>query len=548
MTRALLALGVVLVALLAAGALHAQPAPSTPAPPATPAPTPSAPSTPPAAPPAAQPSPITLPPGEAPAPPPPTDLGELDPAAVRALEIEGLAVQTGGLTADETARRALAASTGVGQKRAELRMAEARIRQTTIEFFPRVGLRASYTRLSPVDTANFGSGALVGAGTAGPLTTGPCPMGGGTCVLDAAGDPVGASEAAFGFEYPEDNYALSATVSVPISDYLLRLSDAAASASASQEAARYSMLAEERKLQVDARALYYNWLRAHAQVSIAQNSFGRTRARLADARAVFEVGRLSNADLLRVEARAAQAELALQQAIALRTLVGAQLAIVMSDEGGGEYQVGQGLPEVPDVGPIDRASTQRLIAEALRNRLELKSVDASQRAMQRGQEAIRASAWPRLDAVGDFTYANPNPRIFPLAQDWNGTWSAGLVATFRLDDPFMSAARGDELAAQAEAERSRRTGVEALIINELVTAQLELVKAHAALRASAVSVRAAEEAYRVATELFRVGRGTTTDLLDAENELLGAKLASTNAQIDLAIAALRREYAIGPAE
>jgi outer membrane protein TolC len=78
-----------------------------------------------------------------------------------------------------------------------------------------------------------------------------------------------------------------------------------------------------------------------------------------------------------------------------------------------------------------------------------------------------------------------------------------------------------------------------------VSSQLDLVKAQAALRASEVSVRAYEEAYRVATELFRVGRGTTTDLIDAESELLAAKLATTNARIDLVIAAVRLDYAIG---
>jgi outer membrane protein TolC len=434
----------------------------------------------------------------------------------------------------------------VHQRRAEIAAAQARIRQTTIQFFPRLGLRASYTRLSEVEPPLFGApGAQVTARNPGPLSVGPCPMGGETCVLDGGGETVRAIPFEFGIDYPVNNYALSANLSIPISDYILRLSDAAASASASEEAAHHAHEAERRKVQADARVLYYNWLRAHAQVFIAQNAVQRTKARLGDARAAFEVGRLSNADVLRIEALAANAELTVQQAMALRALTGAQLAIIMDDEDGGEYAVGQRVPEVPPMPDIDRAQAQRAIAAALQNRLELKAVDAAQRALRRGEEAASAGAWPRLDAVGDVTYANPNPRIFPPDEVFTATWSVGVVASLNLDEPFMSAARADELAAQAESNRGQRRAIEAAIINEVVSSQLDLVKAQAAMRASEVSVRAYEEAYRVATELFRVGRGTTTDLIDAESELLAAKLGITNARIDLVIAAERLDYAIG---
>lgn len=469
---------------------------------------------------------------------------DADVPATGALAIEGLEVKPGGLTAEQTARRALAASSSVGQKRAELAAANARIRQTTIQFVPRVGLRASYTRLSEVETQLGRGGSIAGAQTEGPLTTGACPMGGGTCVLDAAGDPVVA--APFGtFQFFENNYALSATLAVPISDYILRLSDAAQSAEASERAVRIAYEAEARKVASDARALYYNWLRAHAQLSITQTALSRSRARLQDARGVFEVGRLSQADVLRLEAQVANAELAVAHAESLRLLIGAQLAIIMDDDAGGDYQVGQNVPDVPAAPPVEPGEARRLIATALQQRLELEAIDALYGALRHGEDAARASAWPRLDAVGDFTYANPNPRYFPPAQEWNETWSLGLVLSMNLDEPFMADARGDEIAAEAQGALARRRGVEAAVVNEVVTAQLDIGKALAALRASETSVRAAEESYRVKTELFRVGRATTTDVLDAESELLAAKLATTNARIDLVIANERLQYAVG---
>ena len=180
--------------------------------------------------------------------------------------------------------------------------------------------------------------AFLGAGTPVGSALGPD----GT-VVDSMDQPGGAAPA---FVLPENNYALNAQIAVPLSDYILRLSDASAAASASREAAEYTMKAEERRVLTDSRVLYYNWLRAHAQVFIAERAVERTHARLADARSAYAVGRLSNADVLRIESLVANAELALAQAQAGRALGGAQLAIIMSDRKGGEYQIGESLPDL----------------------------------------------------------------------------------------------------------------------------------------------------------------------------------------------------------
>jgi hypothetical protein len=141
------------------------------------------------------------------------------PAA--APELPAIAVTAGGLTSAEVARRTLASSASVRARQAEVEAASAKVDQTMIQFFPRLTLKATYTRLSST-SSDFGSGALVGAANPGLLTTGPCPGGVGTCVLDSAGVPVGA--AAFSIETIHDNYALNAQLIGALSDYVLRLS------------------------------------------------------------------------------------------------------------------------------------------------------------------------------------------------------------------------------------------------------------------------------------------------------------------------------------
>jgi outer membrane protein TolC len=49
----------------------------------------------------------------------------------------------------------------------------------------------------------------------------------------------------------------------------------------------------------------------------------------------------------------------------------------------------------------------------------------------------------------------------------------------------------------------------------------------------------------VTADRFRVGRATTTDMVTAETDLLGAKQTQINARIDNAIATLRLQNALG---
>jgi outer membrane protein TolC len=517
--------------------LSAQAAPAT-QPAAAPAATPAAP----AAQPAAGSGPTAVPAGATDAATSPA--AAADTTALRAPEdfkIEGVEPEAGGLTADATSQRAIAASSDLMQRRAELEQANAKIRQTTIQFFPQLVVRGSYTRLSPV-AVEFGQGALVGAQNAGRLEVGACPGGMGQCVLDSAGQPVGA--ASFEIENLEDNYAVGASLTIPLSDYILRLSDAATSAQASRRAARYSLAAERARVDTDARVLYYNWLRAHGQVYVAQKALERTRARLQDAQAAFSVGSLTQADVMRIEALVANGQLALEQAESLRQLTRAQLAIIMSDMGPADYHVGEAVPPSAVDAPAE-GSAHPLIAEAWGKRYELKALDSTIEALENGQSAARAGGYPRIDAVGDATYANPNQRYFPPKQDWNATWSVGVVASWNVGETFLSGARGDELAAQTENLRGQRVRLEALIASQVVSAVLDLRTAQAALQTSEITVRATEEAYRVTADRFRVGRATTTDMVTAETDLLGAKQTQINARIDSAIAGLRLQQALG---
>ncbi len=474
-------------------------------------------------------APTTVPPGT----PPGMGVDPLSGVTARDLperavpRLEGLDAQPGGLTAKEVARRAVEISPSVRQKREQVKSANEKIYQTTVSFLPKLNLLASYTRTSAVN-ASLGSGNLVATTQPEGRTIG--------AFNDLLSVPVS-------FTFPLNNYVLDAHLSIPLSDYVLRVADASGATKASRESARLDVAAEKLKVASDARSLYYNWLRGWAQVAIARNTVDSTRARLNDARATFEVGSISKADLLRIEALVANTENILNQSESMLNLTTGELAIVMEDWHP-NYRIGETIPEPSSI-PEETAPVNQLIAQAHARRLEVRAMDEAVRALTYGASAARTGALPRVDAIGDVTYANPNQRYFPPSAAWHTSWSVGAQATWTLGDTLSNASLGRDYDAQAQAMIAQRRLVRAGIADEVLQAYLGLSRARVSLDKQRVALAAAQEAYRVTTDLFRAGRATGTDLIQSEQGLLDAKVGEVNARIDLAVAANSLHHALG---
>ncbi|MEZ4448908.1 MAG: TolC family protein [Nannocystaceae bacterium] len=450
----------------------------------------------------------------------------------------------GGLTADEVARHALKSAPTIGVRSAELQQAAARVDMTMVGYLPTLQAAFSYTRNNKVDVNLGGGGSLVGAATPGPLTVGPCPGGQGTCVVDSAGIPVGAASLAF--SYPIHFFSLSSSLSVPISDYILSLVPARRSSKASVEAARLAREAEIIKVEADARIAYYNWLRTVAAVVVAEESVERSKARLADAQVSFETGVASKADVLRLDALVASTESTTVQARAARDLAARNLALMMAIDAQ-TFAVGEDVLTPPRE-PAKISDLDALITEAQGQRLELRSLQQNDRALAEGIKIYRAGYYPRLDAVGDVLYANPNQRYFPLQNKWNPSWSAGARLSYTLGQAMRARAQIKDAKASRQGLSHQQEQLRRGIALEVTQAFLDRQKALAAIELNGRAVRSSEEAYRVATDLFQAGTATTTDIIEAELSRVNATLQEVNARIDLQVATLKLLYSTGRLE
>jgi outer membrane protein TolC len=433
----------------------------------------------------------------------------------------------GGLTADDLAARAAATSYTVEARRSDVSAADANVSRASAGYIPKVTLSARYSRLSKTQSDSAGS------------------------LVVAPGQPVGVLppgatlvNAPLKFDTIPDNYSIGASLSIPVSDYFLRVSKSESQAELSKSAAEQNLISAERAAATDARGLYYSWVGARLSVVVAEEALEQARAHGEDVRHAVDAGTASKADALRVESRIAESERALDAARHSVADLEEQIRIARHDGPQQTYVIGEDVRgELPQSELSERLPD--LAQYAFAHRPELAAAKARVQATAKSAEIENAGMFPRLDLVANAQYANPNSRIFPQEEKFRGSWDAGAQLTWVISDipgarAASRAATASSLAAQAEAR-----ALEDQVRRQVSAALQSLLDARAAIRTSQHGLAASEESYRVRRALFQNGRATSTELLEAELDLTQARRSALNARLELRMARARLDFAVG---
>jgi outer membrane protein len=456
---------------------------------------------------------------------------EPDASAASATVLRRLLVGTRGLTSAEVAKRAVATSREVAARRANAQATKAKEDQATAGFWPRLSGSARYTRMSSLAPVELPGGLV----PARPEDRVPGPV--------APGTPLALTP---GFPFPvfENNGALTGSLSIPVSDYLLRLSRAVGAAERSTRAAVKEEEAGRRKVAADARIAYYDWIRAKGAVLVMEERLRAVDEQVKDVKKLFDAGFTSKADVLRGESQRSALSLQLTRARNGAALAEEALRVAMHDEGNGAYEIGEDLfadaAAVP--GLNDGAA---LYKEALARRPELAVLTDTESAVRDLETLAKIARYPRLDLTGNIQHANPNQRVFPPHQEWDMTWDASVVLSWTPSDILSANATAREQRARASEIGARKALLLDGIRLELRQSTSAVLEADTAIAVTKQSLGAAEEGYRVRRELFRAGKATLVEVIDAEAELTRARLEVVNALVEARIARVRFDHAVG---
>jgi outer membrane protein TolC len=439
------------------------------------------------------------PPAAAPTTAAPSDVPPLD------TQLSGLLGRPGGLTSDQAAVRARATSYDVAARKADYEASQSAVDQANAAYVPRIKGTASYTYTSNVVLA------LGSLGT---------------------------------FTFPRDNWSLQVDADIPLSDYVLKIAKQHAAAEHNANAAKLTERAAKLTASSNARIQYYSWTRARLQEVVAKDALEQARAHVGDAKAEFDAGKASQADLMAVQAQVAQNELLVVRATNAATLEEDRLRTAMHDPPGARYESGE--PLLSDLPPLQGESDfNALLSEGLSERSELKSLGEAARGLRAQAAASRFDILPKLDATGTAKYADPNPTYFPPTSVWNGTWGVGGAITWSDTDVLLGVTNGSANEAKARSTEAQALAMRDGIRDEVLAAFQAVKEAEVAIDSTQRSLASAEESYRVRRALFRADRATSTELTDSENALTGARFDAVNARIDLRIARVRLTHATG---
>jgi len=179
-----------------------------------------------------------------------------------------------------------------------------------------------------------------------------------------------------------------------------------------------------------------------------------------------------------------------------------------------------------------------LIAEALSKRPETRLSALSMRLAEHGRKLAEAGLYPTIALTGNYTYADPNQRVVFQTDPalFTGTWAIGIQVIYNIGGlpATLKEIEAQGLGinkTQSETEKQKNT-----ILLDVRTCLLNLARTRRDLTLTKGMVDQAAENLRVVQQKVDIGMAGNADLLNAQLQLLQAKFAVTNKQIDLQIA------------
>lgn len=311
-------------------------------------------------------------------------------------------------------------------------------------------------------------------------------------------------------------------------------------AEARAEAARYRAELTRAELIFNVASAYYTALRLQRIVAAQEAALASLGESLRVADLQFNVGRIAPLDLLRIETRVSQAE---RDLVVART-GHAEILEVLKELLNVPTEVYLDLSDALSPAPTEVAIAE-LRARALVERPDLIALRHEVRAYQESLGIARSRLGPTVDLKAGY-------RGVTGLNDGTTRDDAGLFVEFRMplyEGGVLTAKRRSALARLKEIG-FRLDAAERRALAEVERAALDLRASGPRIEAARRAVGQAGESLRVEREKFSRGRGTSNDLLLAEEALLRARteLAAALADNLIALAELRLASGYDPVD
>lgn len=414
---------------------------------------------------------------------------------------------------------------------ADVEASAARVGQAKSGFLPQLSASSSYTH-TDFNQKDFTD--VIGGGLGGGLGGGGLGGGGGRNPLSILFSILGSRAAGdIGFE-PADTFRVD---QVKLNQALY----AGGQIRAAYEAAKFLRESEEwrrestlQQIEYDAKQAFFDALATQALVRVAEASISTFERQLYDAEQMFNVGRMSEFEVLSSRTELSVRQAGLVEARNAERLAMANLRRVLALPQDTPLILEPTMEWLPFTLNIDE-----LVAYADANSPALLALDQAILAAEQDVERTKGQFLPRVGA--NVQYQNAHKGGFTQPDGW--TFSIGAEI-----DLYQGGRRKHEVLearaqkASAEAQREDLRFVIELGVKQAV---IQIRDSLARIQRERTTVGFSRRGLQLAELRFSEGLGTTSQTLDAELALTNAETALVRALRDYAVANAALERAIG---
>lgn len=300
-------------------------------------------------------------------------------------------------------------------------------------------------------------------------------------------------------------------------------------------------LAQRCEAALNIKILYWRLYQAQKVKELAEENLRILGNHLNDVGNLLGHGLATENDRLKVKLQMSNANLLLLEAenglltagLHLNSYIGEPLGIIIEPT------------SVPDTSKATPTGFSDIMKKAQAGRADLKALRLRREAAHSGKKSAGAGWFPQVYAVGNYTYADPNQRIFPSKDQFDGTWDVGVMLSMDIWNWQSTKHQVGQASAALRQADDRLALLEDAIEVEIRLALLELEKAVQKIEVTKTGLVQAEENYRNVKNMFRQGMATNSDLLDAEVLLLQAKVGHAGALVECQIAKDKLKKSLG---
>ncbi len=285
---------------------------------------------------------------------------------------------------------------------------------------------------------------------------------------------------------------------------------------------------------------FWNLYRTEKLVKVLRENIAGLEKHLKDTELFFQNGLVTKNDLLKLKVRVSETR---TQLIETENAFEIARAVYNKNLGFSLNQKTEISVENFDDNLTEYGYDQ-ILEEAINSRSELVSNKYQSLAAEERITAAKSTWFPQIGAFGSFNYLKVDGTQL-LKSDWTNFWMVGVNVKWNIWDWWKTSS----VAEQAE-QQFNQIQLSSQILKENI--EIEVYKNYLQLQSevnkveeSKLRIESAEENYRIINDKYETQLATSTDLIDADSELLNAKTKLITSYINYKIAKVYLEKSIG---